>query len=83
MRLTRPPPSPSRGRIDVSTSSEADKRQADASFQRDPLVHPCDAVAGVRCQLTRSTAYGTETIIAPEAAVPATVAACVIEEAAS
>lgn len=42
-----------------------------------------DAVAGVRDQPTRGSDCGTETIVAPEAAVPATVAACVIEEAAS
>ncbi|WP_165069651.1 hypothetical protein [Paludisphaera rhizosphaerae] len=77
------PQSRVRGLIDLSTLPEVDQRQVDALFRTDPLASPYDAVAGVRYQLTRNTGYGTETVVAPEAAVPATVAACVIEEAAS
>ena len=72
-----------RGWIDVSTLSEADQRQVDTLFGGYPIDTPFDMVEGVRYQLTRNTGYGTETVVAPEAAVPATVAACVREEAAS
>lgn len=70
----------SRGQIDTSALSAAEAQAVESLFRGHGAAEPPGAADGFRFQLTRTTADGTETVVAPEAAVPAKVAACVKDE---
>ena len=70
----------SRGQIEVAALSAADAKAVEALFQHPGKAADSLVRDGFRYRLSRRTPAGTETIEAPESAVPATVMQCVKDE---
>jgi hypothetical protein len=70
----------SRGKIDSKTLSPADQQTVDGLFQNEGKKDAPIGADSFRYLITRTTADGTETVEAPEAEVPAALAACVKDE---
>ena len=70
----------SRGRVDMSTLSRAERREVESLFASRPTADAGSVRDGFRYRISRTTAAGVETIEACEAAVPATLTGCIREE---
>lgn len=70
----------SRGQIDTSLLSASETEAVDALFRGQGATEAPGNADRFRVELTRSTADGTETVVVPEADIPAKVAACLKDE---
>jgi hypothetical protein len=70
----------SRGQVDTSTFSEVEQQAVESLFQSQGRAKPSPVRDGFRFRISRTTADGTETVEAPESAVPTPVAQCVKDE---
>lgn len=68
------------GQLDTSALSAKELKTVDSLFQSHGATDHPKTADSFRFRLTRTTATGTETIVAPEAVIPATIASCVKDE---
>jgi hypothetical protein len=69
----------SRGQIETTALSAADRKAVDALFQAGGASDPTGADS-FRFRISRTTPAGTETIEVPEAHIPTALASCVKDE---
>ena len=70
----------SRGQIDTAELSPSEQQAMDLLLQGKFTAEKSRAADTFQFQITYETASGTKTVVVPEAAVPAKVAACVKDE---
>ena len=70
----------SHGQLDVAALSAAELQAVEALFQTHGKAKASQVCDGFSYRISRITSAGTETIEAPESAVPATVTRCVKDE---
>jgi hypothetical protein len=69
----------SHGKVDTSVLSATERKVVESLFESRES-EPLGVADGFRYRITRTTDAGTETVVAPESAVPATIASCVKDE---
>ena len=70
----------SQGRIEVDALSTTEQQAVESLFQARAKAPDSPVRDGFRYKISRTTAAGTETVEAPESAVPAALARCVKDE---
>jgi len=70
----------SRGQIDVAALPTAEAKAVEALFQTQGRAEDSQVRDGFRYRISRITPAGTETIEAPESAVPSMLMQCVKDE---
>ena len=68
------------GELNTSVLSATELKAVDSLFQSHGASETPKVADGFRFRITRTTSAGTETVVAPEAVVPATLASCVKDE---
>jgi len=70
----------SHGKVDTAALSATERKVVESLFESQGESEPPGMADGFRYRITRTTDAGTETVVAPESAVPATIASCVKDE---